>query len=367
MRLGLDVRLTYYSRGGIAKYVRRLAAGLPELAPEHAHLHFYRRTHMETFSPRARRVECWTPAHHRLETLALAAELLPHRLDLFHSPDFIPPRFGARRRVITVHDLAFLRYPQFLTPNSRRYYNGQIASAVRRAHAIAADSQATRDDLVELLHVPPERITVIHLGLDPEFYPRPAEAVQAVLTRHGLAPGYVLFVGTFEPRKNVPGLLRGYARLRARTADAPPLALAGLRGWLFEETMGLARDLGLDAHLRFFEDFPSADLPEMYTGAGVFVLPSHYEGFGFPVLEAMGCGTPVVIADRSSLPEIAGDAALKVDPDDAEALAEALERALGDSAARAELRRRGLERAQAFTWEKTARETLALYERVLMS
>ncbi|MBL8057889.1 MAG: glycosyltransferase family 4 protein [Anaerolineales bacterium] len=365
MRLGLDLRLTYYTGGGIAKYAARLAAELPRLAPADTHIHLYRRGHTARFSPQARRVACWTPAHHRLETLALSVEAWPHRLDLLHSPDFIPPLFGARRHLITVHDLAFLRYPQFLTAESRRYYNGQIASAVRRAQAIAADSHATKADLVELLGVPAEKITVIHLGLDPHFRPRPAEAVAAVLARHHLAAGFVLFVGTFEPRKNVPGLLRAYAVLRAAAPDAPPLVLAGLKGWLFDETMQLAAELGLANHLRFFENFPSADLPELYSAAGVLVLPSHYEGFGFPVLEAMGCEVPVVISDRSSLPEIAGDAALKVDPDSPEALAEALRQALGDSGLRAALIGRGRANSVRFTWEKTARETLALYQRVL--
>lgn len=365
MRLGLDVRLTYYTRGGIAKYAARLAASLPELAPEHTHLHFYRRGHADTFSAQARRVDCWTPAHHRLEPWTLAGEVLPYRLDLLHSPDFIPPRAGARRHVITVHDLAFLRYPQFLTAESRRYYNGQIAAAVRRAAAISADSQATADDLQERLGVPAERITVIHLGLDPEYGPRPAEAVQATLRQYGLPAGYVLFVGTFEPRKNVPGLLRAYAQVRADTPDAPPLVLAGLKGWLFEETWELVRALQLEGAVRFLENFPAAQLPDLYAGAGVLALPSHYEGFGFPVLEAMGCETPVVIANRSSLPEIAGDAAVGVDPDDPAALAEALGRVLSDTALRASLIQRGRANAARFTWERTARATLALYQRVL--
>ncbi|MGQ0602632.1 MAG: glycosyltransferase family 4 protein, partial [Anaerolineales bacterium] len=303
MRLGLDVRLTYYQHGGIAKYIRRLAALLPTLAPQHAHLHFYRRGHTETLSAAAQRMDCWTPSHHRLETVALGAELLPHRLDVWHSPDFIPPRFGYRRAVITVHDLAFLRYPQFLTAQSRRYYNGQVEYAVRRASAIAADSHATKLDLIERLRVPPESITVIPLGLDPEFHPRSAEEVDHVLAHHKLPRGYVLFVGTFEPRKNVVSLLRAYARLRA----APPLVLVGNTGWLFEETARTIAELKLDSRVRVIENLPAADLPAVYTGAGVLVLPSHYEGFGFPVLEAMGCGTPVIVADRASLPEIAGD------------------------------------------------------------
>lgn len=365
MRLGLDVRLTYYTQGGIAKYIARLAAALPDLARDHVHLHFYRRGHQQNFSERARRVECWTPAHHRWEAWALAAELSPHRLDLLHSPDFIPPRAGGRRRVITVHDLAFLRYPQFLTPESRRYYNGQIAAAVRQADAIAADSQATADDLGTWLQVPPEKITVIHLGLDPEFAPRPAEAVRATLQASNLPHGYLLFVGTFEPRKNVPGLLRAYAGLRALAPDAPPLVLAGLKGWLFDETLRLAQELGLAGQVRFLENFPAAQLPDLYAGAAALVLPSHYEGFGFPVLEAMGTGTPVVIANRSSLPEIAGGAAIQADPDDAEALAQAMRQVLDDASLRDSLVRRGRANAARFTWERTARETLALYQRVL--
>ena len=360
MRLGLDVRLTYYQRGGISKYIRRLAEWLPRLAPGHEHFHFHRRGHSETLNRAARRVDCWTPSHHRFETLALGVELLPHRLDVFHSPDFIPPRCGARRSVITVHDLAFLHYPQFLTEESRRYYNNQIEYAVRRAHAIAADSHATKRDLVERLNVAPEKITVIHLGLDPEFQPRPADEVERVLVQHSLARGYVLFVGAFEPRKNVPGLLRAYAQVR----DVPPLVLAGNTGWLFEQTARTIAELKLDSRVRVLENFPAADLPALYTGASLLALPSHYEGFGFPVLEAMGCGTPVIVADRASLPEVAGDAALRIDPDDDASLAEALTRVLSDSTLRAELRARGLENVKRFQWETTARETLALYESI---
>ncbi len=365
-RLGLDARLTYYSAGGIAKYIRNLAAALPALAPERAHVHFYRRKQAETFSPAARRVDCWTPAHHRLERWALAAEILPHGLDLLHSPDFIPPAAGYRRSVITVHDLTFLRYPEFLTVEARRYYNSQIGWAVRRAAAIAADSQATKVDLMELLGVPGDKVTVIPLGLDPEFRPdAPEGADVATLGRLGLARGYVLFVGTFEPRKNVKGLLRAFAQWRSEVPEAPPLVLVGRAGWLFDETLAEITRLGLEAHVRRLEELPAADLPAVYRGAGVLVLPSHYEGFGFPVLEAMGCGTPVICSNRASLPEIAGDAAVMVDPDDERALADALGRVLGDTTLRAELAARGLVRAQLYTWERTARETLALYERVL--
>jgi glycosyltransferase involved in cell wall biosynthesis len=365
MRIGLDVRLAYYTHGGIAKYIRRLAHDLPALNSEHEYIHLYHRGHKETLSDRARRVECWTPAHHWLESVTLSVEARPQRLDLLHSPDFIPPLWGYRRSVITVHDLTFLRHPEFLTDESLRYYNGQIRNAVKLSDAISADSHATKTDLVNLLSIIPEKIVVIHLGLDPEFRVLPEDEVTAALTRLGLARGYILFVGTFEPRKNVPGLFAGYFRLRKLFPDAPPLALVGHKGWLFDATASLMRDLGLEQHVRFFENLPAADLPAVYNGASVFALPSHSEGFGFPVLEAMGCGVPVVISDRASLPEIGGDAALTVDPDDPDALADALRRVLTDSALREAMRAKGLERVQQFTWDKTARETLALYNQVL--
>jgi len=369
-RLGLDVRLPYYTSGGIARYVRQLASRLPELAPEFEHVHYYHRRDTAVYGAKARRVACWTPAHHRAERLALSLEVLPQRLNLLHSPDFIPPARGYGKSVITVHDLTFLRYPEFLTAESRRYYNDQIHWAVRRADAIAADSAATAADLTSLLGVAPEKVTVIHLGLDEAFRPASPENASedaAVLASHQLQPGYLLFVGTFEPRKNVGGLLRAYARLRAVTGAAPPLVLVGRAGWLFEETLKLIGDLRLSEAVRRLEDLPEAALPAFYRGAAMVVLPSHYEGFGFPVLEAMGSGVPAVISNRASLPEIAGGAALEVEPDDIGALSEALGHVLADEGLRRDLVARGLERARAFAWDATARATLALYRQVLTS
>ncbi len=364
-QIGLDVRLTYYTGGGIARYVRHLATDLPAMEPSFTFTHFYRRGHTQTYSPLARRVDCWTPAHHRLERLALSTEIWPFRLRLLHSPDFIPPAAGYAQALITVHDLTFLRYPQFLTPESRRYYNDQIRWAVTRAAAISADSQATRADLVNLVGVSPEKITIIHLGLEPAYSIVTGPDDQDTLRRLRLTPGYILFVGTFEPRKNVEGLLEAYALLRRRAPDAPRLVLVGRRGWLFESSLSRLRDLGLEPHVSLLVEQPEADLPAIYRGAGLFALLSHYEGFGMTLLEAMGSGVPAVISNRASLPEIAGEAALLVKPDDIEAAADAFYRGLSDSALRAVMIQRGLERAAHFTWDGTARATLALYHKLL--
>lgn len=362
-RIGLDARLTYYAPGGIANYIRQLAAALPAQDPANQYWVLHSRKARESLHlpANAHRRNCWTPAHHPLERLALGLELLPHSLHLLHSPDFIPPR-GSFRSVITIHDLTFLRYPQFLTTESRRYYNDQIRWAAQRADYILTDSDATRNDVLNYLPVSATKVVTVHLAPDPQYQPQPATRVAAVTTRYQLPNSYLLFVGTFEPRKNIPGLLTAYAQL---PADTPPLILVGNTGWLLAETLARVTDLNLTQRVKFLPNVPNTDLPALYAGATLFVLPSHSEGFGLPVLEAFACGTPVVCANRASLPEIAGGAAHLCDPDDPTRLAHALETVLNNSEYRQTLITKGLERVKDFSWEQCARETLRVYRLAL--
>ena len=316
--------------------------------------------------PGIRSHRLWTPPHHSLERWALGAEIFPQRLDLFHSTDFIPPAWGARNYVITVHDLNFLHYPQYLTAESRRYYNEQIEWAVARADAIIADSYATQRDLEQLLGVRPERIKVVHLAADPVFQPLPPAEVERALARHDLKSGYLLFVGTWEPRKNLPALLQALAILRAG-GDNCRLVIAGRPGWLYEEIFALIEQLGLEPWVHFLEDVSLADLIALYNGAALLALPSFYEGFGLPALEAMQCGTPTVVADRASLPEVVGEAGLFIDPEAPETLAQACQRLLHDGELHAELRQAGFRQASQFTWQATAEQTLRVYADLLAS
>jgi glycosyltransferase involved in cell wall biosynthesis len=367
VRIGIDARIVAYRRGGIASYVRHLLPALAALDPrtDYRVLRNWRDRKRSEPGANFRRITVFTPCHHRLERWALGMEVLRLGLDLLHSPDFIPPAFGARRFVITVHDLNFLYYPQFLTAESRRYYNRQIEWATRRAAHILCDSEATRLDLVRLLGVDPEKATTVHLGLDATFRPLPAADVEATLARYGLSPGFMLFVGTLEPRKNLPGLLSAYRILLDRGDTRAALLLVGGRGWLYEETFARVEELGLGTRVRFLHGVPDDDLPALYNGATLLTTPSFYEGFGFPALEAMACGTPVVVSDRGSLPEVVGEAGVKVDPDSPEAIADGLAAVLHDSHLRARLREAGLEQAAHFTWEETARKTLTVYREAL--
>ncbi len=367
MRVGIDARIIAYRRGGIANYVRHLLPALAALDSDTDYRvlrHRKDRTRDEAAS-NMRRVTVWTPCHHRLERWALGVEIAPWRLDLLHSPDFIPPAFGARHFVITVHDLNFLYYPQFLTAESRRYYNDQIAWAVAHADHILADSEATRADLIRLLGVPPEKVTVVYGGVSPAFRPLPPEETRTILARYGLTPGYLLFVGTLEPRKNLPGLLTAYRILLDRGKTREPLVIVGGKGWLYEEIYRRVAALHLENAVCFVHDVPDEDLPALYNGAALLAMPSFYEGFGLPALEAQACGTPVVISDRGSLPEVAGAAAVTVNPDSPEDIAAGMARVLGDPALQATLRAAGPAHAARFTWEGTARGVLAVYRSVL--
>lgn len=368
MRIALDTRLVYYRRfSGIGQYIVHLAEQLPGLDRDNAYTIVHsRKDRNPPHHSEASLKAVWTPSHHRLEQIAFPLELHRLKLDLLHSPDFIPPFSGRFKRVITVHDLNFLYYPHFLTAQSRHYYNRQIARAVQVADHILADSHATRLDLIKLLGAPEEKITVVWLAPNVKVYRSlgPTE-IAAARDRLQLPDRFILFAGTLEPRKNVAGLLRAYRLLLDHDPHSPNLFLAGSRGWLFDETRALIGELRLSEYVRWIDSPPDGDLAALYNTATAFVLPSHYEGFGLTVLEAMACGAPCIISDRGSLPEIAGGAAVEIDPDDVVEVAEAMAGVLQDSQLQQQLRHKGFERAAEFSWERCARETLAVYLRVL--
>ncbi|HZR97404.1 MAG TPA: glycosyltransferase family 1 protein [Chloroflexota bacterium] len=361
MHVGLDGRIADYTAGGIAQYTRQLAAWLPRLASADRFTLFRARRQRAPWTPPAtvRQRRLLTPPHHRWEQALLPLELAPERLDLLHGPDFTVPTRRRCPAIVTVHDLAFLRYPEIQTADSRRHY-GQVARVVQHVERVIADSACTAADVEALLGVPPARIRVVHLAPTPAPPAGPAE-VAAVRARYELPGLFLLYVGTLEPRKNLGTLLRAFARLGP--AEPARLVLAGPRGWLDEPIMAAAERLG--ERVRLLGPVPAADLPALYAAATAFVYPSLYEGFGLPPLEAMAAGTPVLAAKASCLPEVLGDAALFVHPEDEAGLAEALRAVLADAALRADLRARGLARAATFSWERTTAATLAVYREAL--
>lgn len=288
------------------------------------------------------------------------ATLLPFTPDVLHYPANFGPALRRRGLVVTVHDLGFLRCPAWF-PQDRAWYYRLLAKRIAHtATRVIADSQATRDDLISLTRVPEDRIDVIPLGVSTLFRPQDAAAQTAARTRYGLPEQYFLYVGTQEPRKNLPRLIAAYARMASATAC--DLVVAGREGWKVEAIRTAVADAGCADRIHFPGYVAQEALPAVLSAARAFVWPSLFEGFGLPPLEAMACGCPVLTSNTSSLPEVVGDAALLVDPEDTDAIAGALQQLAQDDACCSALRTRGLARAASFTWARTAQATFETYQ-----
>ncbi len=387
MKIGLDARWILAETSGIGVYTRELLRQLLRLDTRNTYrLYFSDRAVMERESdaigladaPRAS--ACLLP----YGLFSLQSQLdLPRRLradglDLFHSPNYLVPlRAFPRRRggapppgrlrcLVTLHDLIPLVFPDYAPrARTRRWfpvYRWLMRQVVARADLVLTVSQASRADIMTHLGVPPDRVRAIPEGVSPRF--RPASAPPAADGgARGRAPA-ILWVGRADPYKNVLGLIESFAALRASLRGPVVLRLAGPRDRRYPEPEQRAAALGVADAVVWLGHLAEDRLLEEYQRAAVFVLPSRYEGFGLPVIEAMACGTPVICSNRGSLPEVAGDAALKVQPEDRVGLTEALRRVLSDPRLADDMRRRGVRQAARFSWETTARQTLESYHRV---
>ncbi len=353
MRIALDSQSTLGQPTGIGRYTASLLAALRRAAPEHEYLPLdWGRDAVMRLDRRLR----WQQWELPRRAGARGAQVL-------HVTGFDAPRRRPCPVVLTVHDLIGMLFPRNLPPVARWYWGRWLPRTIHWADRIIADSQHTRADLVRLLDIDPQRIEVIHLGVDPAFRPlQDRVALEAVRARHGLPEAFILYLGTIEPRKGVDTLVAAFANLAGELYHH--LVIAGKKGWYTDALFRQVVALGLEQRVHFAGYVADADIPAFCNLADLFVFPSHYEGFGLPPLEAMACGTPVVSSDAASLPEVLGEAALLVPPGDRAALAGAMRSAVQDGELRARLRARGLERAAQFTWEQTARRTASVYAEV---
>lgn len=374
--IGIDYTAAYEQGAGIGRYVRELIRALAALDGTTSYRLFVAGATHQTLPPSPGPNFTWTPTRvtplwfarlwHRLQ-MPLPVETFVGRVCLFHATDFtLPPTLPGTRTLLTVHDLSFVRAPETTTPVLKAYLDAVVPRSVRRATHVLADSQATKDDLIALYGTPADKITVLVGGVQPEFRPVMDMAARAAARQRYAVPDgpYIFSVGTVQPRKNYARLIAALARLGTAYADYH-LVIAGGRGWLDEPIYRAVREHGLEGRVHFIGFVRDDDLPALYSDAVCLAYPSLYEGIGLPVLEAMACGTPVVTSAISSMPEVAGDAAILVDPYDIDAIADGLCRLLDDSTLRAELVTRGLRQAARFTWERAAAQLLAVYQQMI--
>jgi glycosyltransferase involved in cell wall biosynthesis len=372
MRVTIDARLAGQRAGGIAVYTTELASALAADADDLRLTVLRARTVAPLpLPPAVNQRRALTPAHHRWEEVAFGVEALVDRPDVIHAPDFVAPAVRRCPAVITVHDLAFLYWPEVLGDDGRRHYR-KIHQAVAAAEHVIAVSAATRQDLVDCLALSPAKVTVVPQAADAIFRPlapaeRAAAAAEARPSVADLALGrrgpYLLAVGTIEPRKNLPMLLRAFDRLARKCPGTPRLVLAGRPGWLVDETWRTLGRIEARERVDWLEGPTTAELALLYAGAVALAFPSRYEGFGLPALEAMASGTPVLASDAPAFRELVGGAGRLLPADDERAWADALAEISRDAALRAILAEAGLRRAAGYSWAATARATAAVYRR----
>ena len=358
MRMGINAALFSaregYRQTGVSRYISELIAGLERIkSPDDQLLLFGQKTGPIKDNPLTRIL--W-------EQTGLPVNIAARRLDVFHTPIGAVPLLSVAPGVVTVHDLAFLKYPDQLPKSRRTWLVGAVRMSARRAAKIITVSQATANDLQEWLDIPDDRIQAIPLATSGKVERVEGTSLDVFRMKWDIERPYVLAVGTLEPRKNLPTLLRAFAKIKDDIEHQ--LVLVGPEGWLTGELKSTLDELNLGDRVRLTGFVSDEELGGWYSGADLYVFPSHYEGFGLPAIEAMRCGAPVLASDNSAFPEVIGDAGVMIPAHDVDLWAESIRELLGDESRRLHLRDLGFARADAFSWDRTAQETYNVYKEV---
>lgn len=375
--IGIDYTAAYEQGGGIGRLVRDLITHVAQQDPH---------THYKLFVAGATRDQLSAPLGSNFRyyptritprsfarlwqraRLYWPVESFIGPIKLFHAPDFtLPPTLPGVKTILTVHDLSYVRAPETAHPAQKAFLDRAVPYSVGRADHILADSEATKQDLIELYHTSADKITVLLSGINPIYRPITNEQTLAqARQRYHIPPNapYIFSIGTIQPRKNYARLIEAVNNLGPAYQDVH-IVIAGGKGWLENPIYQTVQDLAMTERVHFTGFVADEDVPVLYSGAICTAYPSLYEGFGFPVLESMACHTPVLTSTVSSLPEVAGAAALMVDPYDVEAITDGLRRLLDDQTLRHQLVTAGQAQIQRFTWQQSASHLLGIYQQVL--
>ena len=370
-KIGINAHLlspeSGYRRAGIHQYIAQVLNHLPLLNDSTNYTVFTRGGNAVESRCGIRIVPSSWPTERRTIRILWEQSAWPvlaakENIDLLHSMAFVTPVIGQIPTIVTVYDLSFVHFPENFPALQRFYLHSQTARSIKQARRVITISEASRQDLHHFFAVPLEKISVVLPGVGAHFLPLSEEQVAVFQEKHGLSRKFILHVGTLQPRKNILTLLKALARLKGQTVD---LVLAGAKGWQYDEIFNQVKSLGLENRVHFTGYVPDEELPFWYNAATALVFPSVYEGFGMPVVEAMACGTPVIAARSSSLPEAGGEAALYFDPQDAETLAQQLADILNDEILADRMRQSGFKQARKFSWKRAGIETSQVYARTL--
>lgn len=370
MRLGMFVAMVGRRAGGLETYELELVRALATLDQQHDyHIFCTHQEAIERFQLSQRNVHfhvLWPATRWVSVPVSLPLALLTQRLDLLHAT-FVPPPWSPTSYVFTMHDISTIAHPEFYPASLRWRTNKLMLQGLKKARLILCVSANVRDDVAAHWGIPLERLAVAYHGVGTNFCPMDrAQARDIVQQTYGIQHPYILYVGRLEERKNIVRILEAFHQFRHEVASNVKLVLIGRREWVWPEIDITIERLRLHDHVLELGFFNHKDLPVFYSAAEMLVFPSLWEGFGLPVVEAMACGCPVITSNLTCLPEVAGGAAVLVDPYSVADLAQAMQRVLCDTACRESLRTKGLARAQYFTWQQTAQQTLAAYERALV-
>jgi glycosyltransferase involved in cell wall biosynthesis len=369
LRIAIDAHSVGTGLGGNESYATNLIEALAQIdSSNHYTLYVTRREALERFSNRWPNFSVRTTLPHtpliRIP-LTMSAELRRNPVDVLHV-QFTAPPFSPCPVVVSIHDLSFEHLPQTFKWRSRKQLRITVRRSARDATQVIALSEFARRDIIATYQVSSEKVSVIPLAAPAHFRPVQDEGeLQRVRQTYGIEGDYILSVGAIQPRKNLSRLVAAYSRLRWARPEVklPQLVLVGKCAWLYDETLRTIKELEVSESVILTGYVRESDLPALYSGALCFVYPSYFEGFGLPPLEAMKCGAPVIVGNKTSLPEVVGDAGVLIDPFDVDEMASAIQRVITDSNLRAQLRVKGLERAKLFDWQETARQTLSVYKK----
>jgi glycosyltransferase involved in cell wall biosynthesis len=369
MNIGIDARIAYYNRSGLYRYLIGLLKPLTKNTSQHSFKIFqsWKQPRPLDQSQNATTKLMFTPCHCPWEKYLLPLELCREKLDLFHIIDFYAPLTARFRTVFTIHDLYFLKDKDAMDKAGLKHYQELLNYLPQAAHVIC-DSFSTKDDLLSYASIDPAKVSVIYPGLVSEFYSISAQSAAVVKTKYRLPDNYFLFVGTIEPRKNLVRTIEAYHMAAKKLGDKMwPMFLAGRCAYKASEVLDTISSLSLSSKVKYLGELAEDEILGLYHGASALLYVSLYEGFGFPILEAMATRTAIITSNTSSLGEVAQDAALFADPLNTESIAGNIVRIVEEASLREDLIAKGLRRVQDFSWENTAAQVLGVYDRISKS